>query len=78
MAIQHTYDKALYRLITIITMLINDERPTIIDLSLEFNVSVRTIQTDIYRRLNGFPIEKDSLGRLKLNKGFGLGYKHAG
>ena len=60
-----SYDKALYRLVSIIAMLLKDERPTIKSLSLEFNVGIRTIQKDVYQRLNQFDIEKDNLGNLK-------------
>lgn len=67
---QKSYDKALYRLISIIAMLVKDERPTIDELAEEFNVSVRTIQTDLYRRLDRFHITKDSMGRLMFEKGF--------
>jgi predicted DNA-binding transcriptional regulator YafY len=61
---QKSYDKALYRLVSILAILAKDERPTIAELAAEFNVSVRTIQTDIYTRLSRFPIIKDSYGRL--------------
>jgi|GEM_PF-1541289 len=61
-----SYDKALYRLISILGMLLKDEKPTIKELSEEFNVSIRTIQMDIYTRLHRFDIQKDSLGRLIL------------
>ena len=67
---QKSYDKALYRLISILAMLTKDERPTINELALEFNVSVRTIQTDIYTRLARFDITKDSFGRLMFKEGF--------
>ena len=67
---QKSYDKALYRLISILAMLAKDERPTINELALEFNVSVRTIQTDIYTRLTRFDITKDSCGRLMFKEGF--------
>lgn len=69
---QKNYDKALYRLISILAMLAKDERPTIAELAEEFNVSIRTIQTDIYTRLHQFHIKKDSLGRLKFEEGFTL------
>jgi predicted DNA-binding transcriptional regulator YafY len=69
---QKSYDKALYRLISILAMLAKDERPTVNSLADEFNVSVRTIQTDIYRRLHNFTIIKDEAGRLKFEEGFHL------
>ena len=69
---QKSYDKALFRLISILSMLVKDERPTIDSLAEEFNVSKRTIQTDIYNRLAGFDITKDGLGRLVFREGVGL------
>jgi predicted DNA-binding transcriptional regulator YafY len=53
-------------------MLVKDERPTIDSLAEEFNVSKRTIQTDVYSRLAGFDITKDGVGRLVFREGFGL------
>lgn len=67
---QKSYDKALFRLISILSMLTKDERPTIASLAEEFNVSQRTIQTDVYKRLSGFDITKDSIGRLVFRDGF--------
>ena len=46
------YDKILYRLTSILTQLSNYERPSIEELSVEYNVSRRTIQRDIYERLS--------------------------
>ncbi|MFA5454765.1 MAG: HTH domain-containing protein [Sulfurimonas sp.] len=72
---QKSYDKALFRLISILSMLTKDERPTISSLAEEFNVSKRTIQTDIYQRLGGWDITKDKFGRLVFRDGvdvFGL------
>ena len=72
---QKSYDKALFRLISILSMLSKDERPTISSLAEEFNVSKRTIQTDIYQRLCGWDITKDKFGRLIFRDGadvFGL------
>lgn len=69
---QKSYDKALYRLVSILAILAKDERPTIAELAVEFNVSVRTIQTDIYARLSRFPIIKDSFGRLMFENAFEL------
>lgn len=59
-----SYDKALFRLTKIIELLLNDARPKIPDLAVEFNVSERTIQTDVYKRLESFGIAKDELGQL--------------
>ena len=67
-----SYDLILTRLITILTMLSNDERPNTLSLAEEFNVSTKTIQTDIYKRLQSFAIEKDVLGRFKFINGFSL------
>lgn len=67
---QKSYDKALFRLISILSMLSKDERPTISSLAEEFNVSKRTIQTDIYQRLCGWDITKDKFGRLVFRGGF--------
>ncbi len=54
-----SYDKALYRLVSIIAMLLRDERPTIKSLAIEFNVGIRTIQKDVYQRLGQFEIHQD-------------------
>lgn len=67
-----SYDTALKRLVLILTKLSNNERPTLHELSEEFNVGLRTIQRDIYERLIYFPIEKDSSGHLKFIEGFSL------
>ena len=69
---QKSYDKALFRLISILSMLIKDERPTIPSLAEEFNVSQRTIQLDVYKRLESFNITKDTLGRLIFREGFDI------
>ena len=69
---QKSYDKALFRLISILSMLTKDERPTIPSLAEEFNVSQRTIQTDVYKRLSGFDITKDRVGRLVFREGFDI------
>ncbi|MEA2091708.1 MAG: WYL domain-containing protein [Campylobacterota bacterium] len=69
---EQKYDRILTRLVKILTMLSQDERPTTSSLALEFSVSQRTIQSDIYKRLLSFSIEKDSLGRFKFAEGFSL------
>ena len=67
------YDPILKRLITIITKLSNNERYTTQEFADEFNVTVKTVQNDIYKRLyNSFPITKDKLGRFKFEDGFSL------
>jgi predicted DNA-binding transcriptional regulator YafY len=73
---KHSYDKALYRLISIIAMLLKDERPTIKSLAEEFNVGIRTIQKDVYQRLAQFDIEKDISGYLKFGESFLQSYKY--
>lgn len=67
-----SYDKTLTRLILILTKLSNDERPSLEELSSEFNVGLRTIQRDIYERLAYFPIEKNLKKELKFIDGFSL------
>lgn len=67
---KYSYDKALYRLVSIIAMLLKDERPTIKSLSEEFNVGIRTVQKDVYQRLQQFDIEKDKSGYLKFGESF--------
>ena len=69
---QKSYDKALFRLVSILSMLTKDERPTIPSLAEEFNVSQRTIQLDVYKRLESFNITKDTLGRLIFREGFDI------
>jgi len=72
MAKEQKYDRILTRLVKILTMLSNDERPTTMSLAEEFNVTQRTIQSDIYTRLISFSIAKDSYGRFKFTDGFSL------
>lgn len=59
-----TYDKALYRLTKILELLFDDARPTIPDLAEEFNVTERTIQKDVYERLESFGVTKNGYGQL--------------
>ena len=66
------YDKILYRLTSILTQLSNYERPTMEELSVEYNVSRRTIQRDIYDRLSHFPIEVKENKQLVFTEGFSL------
>lgn len=68
------HDKTINRIVMILSMLHEDARPSIQELSQEFNVAVRTIQRDIYNRLHHFPIEKTREGKLKFIDGFKLGY----
>jgi len=71
MAYKHDYDKALTRLVSILTKLYNGETLLVKDLALEFNVSTRTILRDLNERLISFPIYKD--GKYwKMQNGFKL------
>lgn len=60
MAYKHDYDKALTRLVTILTKLYNGEKLSVKDLAEEFNVSTRTIQRDFNERLISFPIYQEN------------------
>ena len=66
------YDKILYRLTSILTQLSNSEQPTIAELVIDYNVSRRTIQRDIYERLSHFPIEINDNKKLVFTDGFSL------
>ncbi len=66
------YDKTLTRLIGILTKLSQGECLNTEEFSIEYNVTTRTIQKDIYDRLNSFPIEKDSDGKFKFIDGYSL------
>jgi predicted DNA-binding transcriptional regulator YafY len=66
------YDKTLTRLIGILTWLSEGRLPTTRELAEEFNVTMRTIQKDIYERLVGFPIVRRSDGRFMFMEGFSL------
>jgi len=71
MAYKHDYDKALTRLVTILTRLYNGDSLCVKELAEEFNVSTRTIQRDFNERLMSFPIVQDK--RLwKMQDGFRL------
>ncbi len=59
MAYKHDYDKALTRLVSILTKLYNGESLSVKELAEEFNVSTRTIQRDFNDRLISFPIYQD-------------------
>lgn len=71
MAYKHDYDKALTRLVTILTKLYNGEELSVKDLAKEFNVSTRTIQRDFNERLISFPIYQDNK-LWKMQDGFKL------
>lgn len=64
-----SYDPVLFRIVDIMYKLVHDERPTMEDLRIEYNVSLRTIQNDIYKRLSCFAIVKDTNKQLYLTKG---------
>lgn len=57
MGYKHDYDKAMFRLSTIITRLYQGELLSVTELAQEFAVSPRTIQRDFNERLDNFPIE---------------------
>ena len=66
------YDRTLTRLIGILSSLSLNELPTLPELAEEYNVTLRTIQKDIYQRLKSFPIVKNSEGKLYFEYGFSL------
>ena len=66
------YDKILFRLTDILTKLAQQQMPTLSDLTKEYNVSIRTIQRDIYVRLNKFPIIVNASKQLQFMDGFSL------
>ena len=66
------YDKTLTRLMSILTFLSEGRLLDTKELANEFNVSIRTIQKDIYQRLMSFPIEKNNEGKFKFIDGFSL------
>lgn len=66
------YDKILFRLTDILTKLSNGENPSLQELALEYNVSVRTLQRDIYARLSKFPIIVNASKKLQFMDGFSL------
>jgi transcriptional antiterminator len=63
------YDPAMFRVVDIMLKLYNDERPTMDDLAKEYNVTLRTIQNDIYKRLEPFHITKNCFKQLEIKKG---------
>jgi predicted DNA-binding transcriptional regulator YafY len=65
-------DKILTRLTKILRKLSQKSMPRIKELAMEFNVTERTIQRDVYQRLLYFPIEKNSEGQLQFIDGFSL------
>jgi len=71
MTYKHDYDKALTRLVSILTKLYNGEELSVKELADEFNVSTRTIQRDFNERLISFPIYQEKK-LWKMQKGFKL------
>lgn len=66
------YDKTLDRLIKILSKLSLNHYPDTKELAVEFNVTVRTIQKDVYQRLSAFPIYRNDNGKLQFIDGFTL------
>lgn len=64
-----SYDPVLFRIVDIMYKLVHEERPTMEDLKIEYNVSMRTIQNDIYKRLSCFAIAKDTNKQLYIAQG---------
>ncbi len=69
---KHDYDRAMYRLTTIVSRLNIGERLFLPDLAVEFGVSLRTIQKDFSTRLTVFPIVKNSDGSYSFIDGYRL------
>ncbi len=65
------YDKTLFRLISILQKLSDDELYTAQELAEEFSVTLRTIQRDI-QRLGRYPIVKNHQKQLKFQDGFSI------
>ncbi len=66
------YDKILTRLIGILTKLSHRELLDSQEFAEIYGVTKRTIQKDMYTRLNSFPIEKNSNGKFKFIDGYSL------
>lgn len=66
------YDRALYRLTTILTRLSSGERLRPRELAEEFGVTVRTIQKDLFERLSHIPIERHQDGSYLLGDSYRL------
>lgn len=69
---KHDYDRAMYRMTTIISRLNIGERLFLSDLAQEFGVTVRTIQKDFSTRLSTFPIIKNDDGSYSFMQGYRL------
>lgn len=65
------YDKILTRITGILSKLANNEKPTILELAQEYNVSTKTIQRDIFQRLIGFPIITEG-GKVMFTAGYSI------
>jgi len=69
MGYKHDYDKALYRLTTILKKLYEGKSLSVTELADEFGTSTRTIQRDFNEKLIQFPIIKDGK-KWKMQDGF--------
>lgn len=69
---KHDYDRAMYRLTTIVSRLNIGEKLFLPDLAEEFGVSLRTIQKDFATRLVVFPITKNNDGSYSFIDGYRL------
>lgn len=69
---KHDYDRAMYRITTIVSRLNIGERLFLNDLAEEFGVSLRTIQKDFATRLSVFPVVRNSDGSYSFIKGYRL------
>ena len=66
------YDKTLFRLVSILTHISNNEGVTSKTLADEFGVTIRTIQNDIQRLSYHYPIIKNKQGHYTFEYGFSL------
>lgn len=75
MPYKHDYDRALTRLVDILSKLYKGEKPTIKELAEEFGVCTKTIQRDFSQRLYKFPIVRDG-NRFCMEEGYRLEKRH--
>lgn len=66
------YDDLVTRLVSIVMRVAGKEMPTCKELANDFNVTVSTIQVDIFERLAAFPIIVNHRGELSFAEGFSL------
>lgn len=69
---KHDYDRAMYRITTIVSRLNIGERLFLPNLAQEFGVSLRTIQKDFSTRLVVFPITRNNDGSYSFIDGYRL------